>query len=192
MTTCLSAGRRLALLALALGLAGCVETTAPMDALYYRAPSASGAASVATAAAPDQVAQILREAGLGDVRTGAATVKLSSRDARLVDCGTFVQVSLGNRAEFPATSREAVLMEGFPAPGLVQRGVETRSTVLLTRLSDGSGYAISETHTVTRRYQVLATGQRSTSRVSFDGTSDGVFPNQTSCRASGLVADLLR
>ena len=179
-------------LVLVLGLAGCVATLPAEDALYYRAPTADAAATVATTRSPDEIAQVLRDAGLGSVRADAGSVTVNSSNPGLVDCGTFVQVSLGNRAEFPANAPLAVFMQGFRLPGLVERAVETRSSIRLTRLADGAGYAIAETHTVTRRYQAIETGARSVSRVSFDGSSDGVFPNTTSCRASGLVADLLR
>lgn len=179
------------LLALCGGLAGCAPATAPEDALYYRAPTGSGVSSVATALTPAEVGKVLRAAGLGQVRTDAGSVTLVSSDPRLVDCGTFVQVSMGNRAEFPANAPLAVFMEGFPSPGLVERGVETRSTVRLTRMADGSGYAIAETHAVTRRYQVIESGVRSASRVAFDQGSEGTFPNGTMCRSTGLVAGLL-
>ncbi len=187
-----SAGPCLAVVAVSLGLAGCVETTALDEGLYYRAPTSSGQEFVATGKDAAEVAGILRAAGLGDVRTRAGEVTLTSRDVRLIDCGTFVQIAMGNRAEFPANAQNSVLMEGFVTDDLIQRGLDSRSTVRLTRAADGSGYAVSEAHSVTRRYQAVSTGSRSSTTVTFDAVSDGAFPNKTSCRSSGLVASLLR
>ncbi|MDZ4087804.1 MAG: hypothetical protein U1E69_13505 [Tabrizicola sp.] len=180
------------ILVLGLGLAGCVGTAPAEDGLYYTAPATKGVDFVATDKDPAAVAMILREAGLGTVRAGATSVTLSSRDLRLIDCGTYVQVAMGNRAEFPATAPEAVLMEGFTTPGLIQRAVDSRSTVRLTRAADGSGYAISEVHSVTRRYQALGSSARSKATVAFDQGSAGTFTNGSLCRSSGLVATLLR
>jgi hypothetical protein len=185
------AGRRLAVCALWLGLAGCVGEVAGPDGLSYRPPSASGQDFVATAKTPAEVAEMLGRSGLGEVRVNGGTVTLVSRDARLIDCGTFIQVALGNRAEFPANASDAVLMQGFPASGLMQRAVTSRSTVRLTRQADGKGYAIAEEHLVTREYEAVGSSARSTSRVTFDEGTEGVFPNKTSCRSSGLVAGLL-
>ncbi|MDP3195602.1 hypothetical protein [Tabrizicola sp.] len=180
------------ILALGLGLAGCVSTGPVEDGLYYSAPRSQGAGFVSTDKTPEAVAKILREAGLGAVRAGSASVTLSSRDLRLVDCGTYVQVAMGNRAEFPATAPEAVLMEGFTTPGLVRRVIDSRSTIRLTRAADGSGYVVSETHSVTRRYQALGSSARSKATVTFDEGSAGTFTNGSLCRSSGLVATLLR
>jgi hypothetical protein len=193
-----NAGRRLSGLAMCLGLAtclglaGCIQTAPQGDGLFYRPPESVGQASVATAKTPAEVAQVLQGAGLGKVRADARSVTLVSNDPRLVDCGTFIQVALGNRAEFPANAPDAVLMQGFGSPGLMQRGVDTASTVRLTRLADGTGYAIAERHTVTRHYQTVATGAKSSSSASFNEASSGTFPNKTACTATGLVAALLR
>ncbi|HLQ19439.1 MAG TPA: hypothetical protein VK146_10710 [Tabrizicola sp.] len=184
--------RGVAVLALCLGLGACVGAGSQEDALYYVAPKSAGQATIMTDKDVAEVAAILRGAGLGEVRAGSGTLTLLSGDVRLVDCGTFVQVAMGNRAEFPATSSDAVLMEGFQSPGLVQRKFATSSTVRLTRQADGKGYAVTEAHKVTRTYQVVDSRKRSSSSVSFDGTSEGVFSNKTSCRSSGIIAALLR
>ena len=180
------------LLVLGLGISGCVGTVPVEDGLYYKAPATKGVDFVATDKDPATVAMILREAGLGAVRAGSASVTLSSRDLRLIDCGTYVQITMGNRAEFPATAPEAVLMEGFTTPGLIRRAVDSRSTVRLTRAADGSGYTVSEAHSVTRRYQALGSRARSKATGAFDEGSAGTFSNGSLCRASGLVATLLR
>lgn len=179
-------------LVFALCLAGCVSTVPAEDGLYYTAPRTQGTGFVATDKDPAAVAMILRAAGLGTVRAGLASVTLSSRDLRLIDCGTYVQVAMGNRAEFPATAPQAVLMEGFTTPGLIRRAVDSRSTIRLTRAADGSGYAVSEAHSVTRRYQALGSNARSKATVTFDEGSAGTFSNGSLCRSSGLVATLLR
>lgn len=179
-------------LGLALALAGCVGTVPQDDGLYYTAPKASAVAFVATDKTPSQVAAILRDAGLGKVRAGSATVTLTSSDLRLIDCGTYVQVAMGNRGEFAANAPEAVLMEGFTTPGLVRRTLDSRSTIRLSRAADGSGYVVSEAHSVTRRYQSLGGTARSSAKVTFDEGSAGAFSNGSVCRSSGLVASVLR
>jgi hypothetical protein len=185
-------GRRLTMIALCIGLSACVDTTGQQPGLFYRPPTASGQTAIPTTKSPVDIAQILLDAGLGTVRSDATSVTLSSTDARLIDCGTFVQVAMGNRAEFPANAPSAVLMEGFATPGLIQRGIASRSTVRLVRQSDGSGYVVSESHEVTCRYEAVATGARSSFSVNFDATSVGEFANKTSCRSSGFVGSLLR
>lgn len=185
-------GRGAAIVVLGLALAGCVGTVPQDDGLYYTAPKASGVDFVTTDKTPSEVAAILRDAGLGTVRAGSATVTVSSRDLRLIDCGTYLQVAMGNRAEFAANAPEAVLLEGFTTPGLVRRVLDSRSTIRLNRAADGSGYVVSEKHSVTRRYQALGSGGRSTATVTFDEGSAGTFSNRSVCRSSGLVATLLR
>jgi hypothetical protein len=180
------------LIVLCFGLSACVDSAGQQSGLYYRAPTTAGQATIATTKAPAEIAQILRNEGLGSIRFDANSVTLSSTDTRLVDCGTFVQVAMGNRAEFPANAPSAVLMEGFATPGLIQRGVDSKTTIRLVRQPDGLGYAVSEAHAVTRRYEAVATGAQSSFLVTFDATSVGEFANKTYCRSSGLVGSLLR
>ncbi|MGL4237203.1 hypothetical protein [Tabrizicola sp.] len=182
------------LLAFVLVLVGCVEGSGRPDGLYYSPPQSTGQETVSTALSPAEVAKALQAAGLGDVRLiGESTVRLGSKDPRLVDCGMITQVALGNVADVPGNAPKAVFIEGFVSPeGLIERDVSSVSEVRLTRLADGSGYAIDERHKVTRRYDAVASPARSTSSVSFDEMSEAAFPNKTSCRSSGYVANLLR
>jgi len=187
-----STPRRLLALGLALALSGCVETTRG-DGLYFRAPQASGATSVKTGLSADEAAAALQAAGLGDARVARdGSLRLSSTDPRLVDCGTLIQVSFGNEAEFPGNARDAVLMRGFTTPGLIRQMVSSSSDIRLTPLADGSGYAIDEAHQVTRRLDALETGAKSRQTIRFDESTSAGFGTQVTCRSSGLVAAVLR
>jgi hypothetical protein len=178
---------------LALGLLGCVEAPGQDNGLYYRPPVSKGQTSISTRLDPAEVAKALQDAGFSDVRlVGSDSVVLRSNDPRLVDCGTMIQVAEGNAAEFPANAPKSVLIEGFVTPGLIQRDMSSVSTVQLTRLPSGNGYAIGEQHTVTRHFVALQGPERSTASVTFDGTQGAAFSDRTSCQPTGFIARTLR
>jgi hypothetical protein len=163
------------------------------EGLYFQPPKSTGGSAVSTSLAPTEVAQALRDAGFGNVRAvGDDIVLLKSNDLRLVDCGTLIQVSKGNEAEFPGNAPKSVLIEGFVTPGLIQRGIRSVSEVRLTRQSDGSGYAIDEKHVVTRDFAAVSSRARSTASITFDEVGAASFADRTSCRSSGLIATTLR
>jgi hypothetical protein len=192
MTFAVTGSRGLTAFAACLALVGCMETAGREDGLFYRPPTSTGQDFIATTMTPSEVAEVLGSARLGTVRSDTNSVTLVSNDLRLVDCGTMIQVAFGNRAEFPASAPSAVLMSGFAPPGLYQREVTSASTVRLSRQADGKGYAVAESHKVTRKYEAVDFNGRSSASVSFDETSVGQFANSTSCRSSGLVGTLLR
>lgn len=182
---------RLAVL-IALVAAGCAEMPAGEDRIAYRPPAAESAARVATTKDSAGVAQALRAAGFDNVtvlRDGS--VRLRSDSAALVDCGTIVQVALGNRAEFPATTAKAVLIADRPPNDPAVRSVRTRSEVRLVPLADGSGFAVGEAHRVTVTYTSALTGRSSHSSASFDGTQVARLADKSSCRSAGLVQDIV-
>lgn len=183
--------RPLAALAAALLMAACT-TMAGEDRLATRPPAAGGSASLATRATPAEVAGALRAGGFGDValmRDGS--VRLRSSSPALVDCGTIVQVALGNRAEFPGVTGKAVLIAKRPPDDPLVRLVDTRSEIRLRPLASGDGYAVEERHRVTLSYQSVKTGRTSVSSAAFGATDSARLADNTTCRSSGLIGRLL-
>jgi hypothetical protein len=179
-------------LVLTLLLAGCVETK-PDDGLYFRPPTSSGSERVMTGRDPDEAAQALRDSGIQEVRlANDGTITLRTNSLALVDCGTLIQVALGNRSEFPGKTEVSVLLSGFVPPAIHRRTVGSRSDVTLTPLPGGGGYVIDEAHRVTVQFDAVDTGRRKSWSVSFDERSTGTFPDKTSCRSSGEIARLIR
>lgn len=184
--------RPLSALTAALLAAACTGMPAGEDRLATRPPVSAAAATLATDAGPAEVAQALRDRGFSDVallRDGS--VRLRSSSPALVDCGTVVQVAMGNRAEFPGTAAKAVLIANRPPGDPLVRRVETRSEIRLRPLSSGGGYAVEESHRVKLSYQSVKTGRKSVSSAAF-GTGDSArLADNTTCRSSGLIATIL-
>ncbi len=162
------------------------------DSLTFRQPVAEPGQTLASTATPAEVVETLRANGFTDVtRLRDGTVRLRSNSAALVDCGTIVQVALGNRAEFAGNSAKAVLIAKRPPGDPAIRMLGSKSEVLLQPLEAGGGYAIAESHQVRLKYEAPKKGFRSTTTVTFDGTGTAPLADNTACRASGLVGTLL-
>lgn len=174
----------------ALLLTACVGN-AGEDSLTFRQPVADPGQTLASAATPAQLVETLRANGFTDVtRLRDGSVRVRSNSPALVDCGTIVQVALGNRAEFPGNSAKAVLIAKRPPGDPAVRMLGSKSEIVLKPL-DGGGYAITESHQVRLKYEAPKKGLRSTTTVAFDGTATAPLADHTACRASGLIGRLL-
>lgn len=182
--------RPLGALLAALLLSACAGS-AREDSLTFRQPSADPGQTLASAAPPAQVVETLRANGFTDVtRLRDGSVRVRSNSPALVDCGTIVQVALGNRAEFPGNSAKAVLIAKRPPGDPAVRMLGSTSEIVLKPL-DGGGYAIAELHRVRLKYEAPKKGLKSTTTVAFDGTGTAPLADNTACRASGLIGTLL-
>lgn len=160
---------------------------------YFRVAGASRKEAVAG------VVQGLKDAGYtklrADVRTGNVWGATSSPD--LLDCGTFVVTTGNRRTRLAGTTADSALPAATDGAGELDRrkfSSQSKFTIHVARLSDGSGYAasIAERHRVQVVWTAIARKEPPrTVRAEFTGRNAGSLGEQETCRSSGSIRRIL-